>query len=105
MSVQTIWGPSQSEKRIAPGITYYETAAHGGYRLSADRFKLMPERYRSIATHEGHEGWYEQDCDWALVALSFPDCFSLDEVVRARRIFETEFAPGYRRARHLAQNQ
>lgn len=34
----------------------------------------MPEALRDYATYAG-PGWYEEDCDWALVVASFPELF------------------------------
>jgi hypothetical protein len=45
----------------------------------------MPEPYRSHPPFCGKAGWYEEDCDWAVVALSFPQFFTADELEAARR--------------------
>jgi hypothetical protein len=70
--VYTPWGQAQQIEHIAEGIDFYTTASHGGYKISAERKKTMPEPYRSHKTFAGGL-WYEEDCDWAVIALSFPD--------------------------------
>ena len=72
--MHTPWGLSQQQKKIADGITSYSTASHGGYHVSAERLAEMPECIRDFTTYAG-AGWYEEDCDWCLVVLSFPSLF------------------------------
>lgn len=62
------WGLITEEEAdpAIPGITRIETASHGGYRLTAERQAQMPEHLKMP------DGFYEEDCDWALVALAFP---------------------------------
>ena len=74
MSIHTPWGESQSVKHIADGIVSVSTASHGGYILSDERNRQMPDCLRI------DEGWYEEDCDWALVAVAFPQFFEKKDV-------------------------
>jgi len=78
----TPWGATQDTKQVAPGITRIDTASHGGYHLSAERLADMPEQLRRFTPYAG-EGWYEEDCDWAIVALAFPQHFSTYAVLCA----------------------
>jgi hypothetical protein len=71
MSKQTPWGPAQHQKQVAPGITVFETAGHGGYFVSLEKRLRMPSDILAVQ----RDGWYEEDCDWALVCLAFPECF------------------------------
>ena len=73
--MHTPWGESQTEHMLAPGILRVTTASHGGVRISAARRATMPEEYRRIPTFAGGN-WYEEDCDWCIVALSFPEAFA-----------------------------
>ena len=87
--VHTPWGPAQQVERIAEGIDFYSTAGHGGYKISAERKKAMPEPYRSHQTFAGGL-WYEEDCDWAVVALSFPDeVFKYDDPEKKAKMLES----------------
>lgn len=72
--MNTPWGASDSHKEYAPGIVFYTTPGHGGFHLSPQRLAEMPEGLRSFQPWAG-EGWYEEDCDWAIVVSAFPDHF------------------------------
>lgn len=66
----TPWGKSQGKEILAPGITYYSTASHGGYYVSKAVRAVMPKQYVNA------DGWYEEDCEWSKIALSFPHLFT-----------------------------
>jgi len=82
MTTETPWGLSQSSREIAPGIVRYETASHGGYYLSPARVASMPKPLRNFMPFAG-SNWYEEDCDWSIVALAFPQFFPADAVPAA----------------------
>ncbi|NGO66070.1 hypothetical protein G6N76_20635 [Rhizobium daejeonense] len=70
MSASTPWGGSQMAVIYAEGIVAHSTAGHGGFHLSADRnVKIHPLLRKETP-------WYEEDSEWAIVALSFPDLFT-----------------------------
>ncbi len=70
------WGQAQSVTEIADGILSYSTSTHGGYRLSARRNASVPVVLKKATCGElGMTGWYEEDCDWAIVVYTFPECF------------------------------
>ncbi len=56
------WGRVQNEITLAEGITFVDTASHGGIKLSAERVAQMPRGARKTS------GWYEEDCEslWPL---------------------------------------
>lgn len=68
----TPWGAAQHIEKEAEGIVWYSTASHGGYGLSEARLRAMPVEYARHTPFAGR-GWYEEDCDWCLVWLSFPE--------------------------------
>jgi len=72
MATHTPWGQSQGSNRIAVGIMFYHTAGHGGVHLSPKRNALVPDYMRA------EDGWYEEDCEWALAAAVFFDEFLAD---------------------------
>ena len=75
MTTHTPWGPAQSAEVRANGIVFYSTASHGGFYLDKDRLAVMPD-YMKGATFGGNgPHWYEEDCDWAMVAVVFPEDF------------------------------
>jgi hypothetical protein len=57
----------------------YSTPSHGGYHLSDARIASMPKPLRDFKPFAGH-GWYEEDCDWSIVATAFPQFFPKDAV-------------------------
>lgn len=85
-SVPTPWGPAQTARTIADGIVVYSIASHGGIHLSDERLAQMPPLLAAMPPFAGH-GWYEEDCDWAIVALAFPDYFSPMQLWRAANTF------------------
>lgn len=78
------WGLVQSQKELAPGIVQVETASHGGIYLDPERYAQMPAPMKT--TGYSANGWYEEDCDWALVALQFPDAFDVRALACAKAL-------------------
>ncbi|OYX62661.1 hypothetical protein U8326_14060 [Tsuneonella sp. CC-YZS046] len=74
----TPWGGSQGGVVYAEGVVFHHTAGHGGFNLDEARNAAMPAALRI------EPGWYEEDCDWAMVAFGFPELFTAYE----RRIAE-----------------
>lgn len=70
MSASTPWGGSQVAVIYADGVVAHSTAGHGGFHLSADRNSKVHSLLRKDTP------WYEEDCEWAIVALSFPELFT-----------------------------
>lgn len=73
MSCSTPWGASQHATIYANGIVFHTTSGHGGFHLSVARNVKVLEALRNVS------GWYEEDADWAIVALTFPDVFTTYE--------------------------
>ncbi|MBX5166809.1 MULTISPECIES: DUF7007 domain-containing protein [unclassified Rhizobium] len=73
MSASTPWGGSQMAVIYADGIVAHNTAGHGGLHLSAARNAKIHPLLRKDTP------WYEEDCEWAIVALSFPELFTAYE--------------------------
>jgi hypothetical protein len=71
--VHTPWGASQAATVYAEGVTSYSTAGHGGFKLSAERNRKVHPMLRAKG------GWYEEDAEWAIVAISFPHLFTAFE--------------------------
>lgn len=79
------WGASQGGSVYAEGIVFHVTASHGGFKLDDAHNAAMPAALRI------ESGWYEEDCDWALVAFGFPELFTAYE----RRIAEKTLRDAY----------
>ncbi|MGE3370837.1 MAG: hypothetical protein AB7I79_18920 [Rhizobiaceae bacterium] len=66
----TPWGTSQGATVFAEGVVCHSTAGHGGFHLAGDRNAKVGSRLRNA------NGWYEEDAEWAIVAITFPDLFT-----------------------------
>ena len=84
----TPWGVPDSVRCIAAGIWWVSTPSHGGYWLSPDRLAAMPEPFKVLKTF-GSVGpqWFEEDCDWAIVALAFPAEMAVEPAERNAEMF------------------
>lgn len=86
MRVSTPWGMSQGATIHAQGVIFHSTASHGGFKL---------DRARNAAIHPALRikgGWYEEDGDWARVAVGYPDLFTDREKAMADRTLR-DWAP------------
>lgn len=93
MATSTPWGPSQETTRIARGITFYSTAGHGGFKLSAGRNAIIRKEVKDRTWGlRGHDGWYEEDCDAALVVMAFPEHFSAQQIQNAAQMVMAHYA-------------
>jgi len=82
--VETPWGIADSRTSYAPGIVFYSTPSHGGFQLSAEKLAQLVAVHGQVETFCGLPHWFEEDCDWAYVATSFPDIFTADELAQAQ---------------------
>ncbi len=67
---RTPWGVAQTVNHFAPGVVEVSCAQHGGIKLSPERNALVPRPLRKAS------GWYEEDCEWAIVAMTHPEAFA-----------------------------
>ena len=88
----TPWGSPQTATEIAPGIIAYTTASHGGYRLSPERVMTMPKCLREFVPFGGPQAgpgrWFEEDADWSVVTLAFPQFFKPEDINAALTTLE-----------------
>lgn len=77
VSTSTPWGTAQTAKSLAHGIVWYTTASHGGCHVSPKLLETMPEYLRGDAC--APHGWFEEDCAWAMVAIAFPQHFTIKD--------------------------
>lgn len=74
--MRTPWGNSDSVVELSNGIRRVSTPSHGGYWVPAKLLPLIPARFQAYAVKwSGSPQWYEEDCAWACVAVTFPDVF------------------------------
>lgn len=86
------WGVPDTITEVAPGILFYSTPSHGGYWLSDARIASMPKPLREFVPFGGPQAgpgrWFEEDCDWAVVALAFPQFFKPDDIDAALKTLQ-----------------
>ena len=85
------WGQVDHEREVAPGMTFVSTASHGGFKLDRRLNAEVPEYMRRPG------GWYEEDVDWAVVAVVFPAAFSEKEQESAVHTFRNWRPDAYER--------
>ena len=79
------WDQVDYAEQVAPGIWSVSTPGHGGYMLSPQRVAAMPDYLKDPAPMSRACGCFEEDCEWALVVLAFPDEFSVEHQIAARK--------------------
>jgi len=101
MSASTPWGGSQMAVIYADGVVAHSTAGHGGFHLSTDRNAKIHPLLRKDTP------WYEEDCEWAIAALSFPDLFTAHERSTADKIIRNTWPDAWEtiRIRELAEGE
>ena len=67
---QTPWGSSQNTTVYDEGIEFHSTSSHGGFKLSPERNIKVHRSLRAA------DGFYEEDCAWAIVAITFVHLFT-----------------------------
>jgi hypothetical protein len=83
------WGQIDYWREVAPGIALAQTPGHGGFKLDRKRNNRVPASCRRKG------GWYEEDCEWGIVALVHPDAFKPDEVTQAHQVVKNYFPEAY----------
>ena len=58
--MRTPWGKADSVSPIMEGLDFVGTPSHGGVFVSRKRNAIIPAYMRRA------NGWYEEDCDWAI---------------------------------------
>jgi hypothetical protein len=87
--LRTPWGLADQVIEIAPGIRSVSTPSHGGYKLDAKRNAQVHVAWRRSG------GWYEEDCEWAIVAFTFRASFSAADVAHAIRSLKANQPDAY----------
>ena len=89
--MRTPWGTAQTRTPLGTGIVQVTTAGHGGIGLDKARNALVHPAWRNRA------GWYEEDCEWAIVAVTFPNLFSAAQLIAAHRCAQNWMPDQYER--------
>jgi hypothetical protein len=80
----TPWGAADHVTLIGDGIAHISTPSHGGFYVPSELNEQIPAEWRE-ASWDGlaKTGWYEEDCDAAMVILTFPQWFDRADVENA----------------------
>jgi hypothetical protein len=98
VSTSTPWGVAQTAKHFGRGIVQYSTAGHGGFHVSAGLLKQMPEYLQTADLYaSGADGWFEEDCAWAIVAVCFPERFPQQARLDAVRTMQSTYPEQWER--------
>jgi hypothetical protein len=89
MSTSTPWGTSDYSKKIARGIIFYGTTSHGGFHVSKKLNLTIDPIWRRA------DGWYEEDCEFCKVYLTFPQYFPPDSVRQAHYAAKSWYGAAY----------
>ena len=91
---QTPWGAATSVEIFDNGIVFAATPSHGGYYVPKHLNAEIPATWRAASfKRQGERGWYEEDCDWCMVAINFPAIFPSEAYAPARATFDHYIAP------------
>jgi hypothetical protein len=88
---RTPWGKADQVTEKAPGIWQVSTPGHGGYKLDRAHNLQVEAVWRKVG------GWYEEDCEWAIVVLTFEQTFR--EQAPTDHVFRSTLAEAHRAAR------
>jgi hypothetical protein len=71
----TPWGKVQHATELAAGLWFVSTASHGGMLLSDERVESLRARgvLDVFQPFTSSDRWWEEDCDWCIVALAFSE--------------------------------
>jgi hypothetical protein len=86
---KTPWGAADGVTVYDPGVMFYSTPGHAGFKVYKKLNQLIPEHYRN------ENGWYEHHCEWAKVAVTFPHLFTDLERRPAEKTLKNYFPEAY----------
>lgn len=88
MSTETPRGEAQTTDVHAEGVAFHSTASHGGFKLDTERNALVHPLWRN-------DGFYEEDCEAAIVIVTFPELFSAEIAAAAHKTAKNWFPEAY----------
>lgn len=75
--LNTPWGYADQVDEIGDkGILFVSTPSHGGLFVPDELITQMPAELRGSNSYSGKGNWFEEDCEWAIPVLAFPEEFS-----------------------------
>lgn len=94
-TTNTPWGSVQHSREIADGIVRVSTASHGGFVLSEPRMAEYNGRMTIHFSPFAGYAYFEEDADWSVVALAFPEFFSDKDLSAAVDTVRWSASPGF----------
>lgn len=83
----TPWGPAVTVQPLGRGAYRVTTSRHGGIYLPPELNSLISHSDKAGTFRQlGLNGWYEEDKDWSLVAVAFPEFFTWPDRRLAHRL-------------------
>jgi len=73
--IHTPWGAPDHTRIVADGIVEVVTPSHGGFVLSQERAEELRQHLPGFQPWTGTATFLEEDCDWAAVAVLWPQYF------------------------------
>ncbi len=83
------WGGIDSATQYQEGVVSVGTPGHGGFKLDAASNKQVPAIFRNRG------GWYEEDSEWAKVAVGHPALFTDRERAFADKSLKNSYPDEY----------
>lgn len=78
-NLHTPWGLADHVQHMGDhGILFTSTASHGGIFVPDELLERMPEELRGSNSYSGKRNWFEEDVEWAIPVIAFPDQFSVE---------------------------
>lgn len=72
----TPWGHADTVKTVGDqGIRFVSTPSHGGIFVPDMLMAKMPEALKGSNSYSGCGQWFEEDVEWAIPVLAFPEQF------------------------------
>lgn len=72
----TPWGQAQHVKPVGDqGIRFVSCTGHGGIFVPDALMAKMPEALKGSNSYSGSGQWFEEDVEWAIPVLAFPEQF------------------------------
>lgn len=82
------WGKPDHVEALCFGVYRVSTPSHGGFYVEPAQCSRIPiEQRRASFNGQGMQGWFEEDCDWCMVALAFPTLFPAAVIEQAQKTF------------------
>jgi hypothetical protein len=69
----TPWGNADMREIFTDDVSFYSTPSHGGFRVSGKTLQRIPKHLQRGCAQ--WNGWFEEDCDWAIVAWYLTELF------------------------------